>query len=76
MNRIVPHYPELARSLNLKGIVRLEVLVAPDGKVKSVEVRGGNPVLAQAAENAIFKWTWAPAKHETREPIEVKFDPH
>jgi TonB family protein len=76
MNRVVPSYPELARSMNLKGSVRLEAVVAPNGKVKSVVVRGGHPVLAQAAEDAIYKWKWAPAKHETREPIEVKFDPH
>jgi len=29
----------------------------------------------RAAQDAIYKWKWAPASHETREPIEVKFDP-
>jgi TonB family protein len=76
VNRVVPQYPELARTMNLKGTVRVEALVLPNGSVKSVEVKGGHPVLAQAAENAIHKWKWQPAKTETREPIEVKFDPH
>ncbi len=75
VNRVVPQYPELARTMNLRGTVRVDALVLPNGSVKSVEVRGGHPVLAQAAENAIRKWRWQPAKTETREPIEVKFDP-
>jgi TonB family protein len=74
-NRVVPAYPELARKANMRGAVKAEVLVAPDGRVKSVVTKGGNPVLIQAAEHAIYKWQWAPAKHETRETIEVKFDP-
>jgi len=76
VNRVVPQYPELARTMNLRGTVRVEALVLPNGSVKSVEVRGGHPILAQAAESAIRKWRWQPAKTETREPIEVKFDPH
>jgi len=49
--------------------------VQPNGVVKSVEVKGGHPVLVRAAQDAIYKWKWAPATHETREPIEVRFDP-
>jgi TonB family protein len=75
VNRVTPHYPEMARTMNLKGSVKAEAVVEPNGAVKSVEVRGGHPLLVRAAENAIYKWRWAPAPHETREPIEVKFDP-
>ena len=55
--------------------MKAEALVEPNGVVKSVEVKGGHPVLVRAAQDAIYKWKWAPASHETREPIEVKFDP-
>jgi len=75
VNRIVPSYPQLARTMNLKGTVRIEAVVAPNGAVKSVAVKGGHPVLVQAAENAIQKWRWEPATHETHEPIEFSFDP-
>ncbi|HEV2730445.1 MAG TPA: energy transducer TonB [Terriglobales bacterium] len=75
VNRVVPAYPQLARTMNLKGTVRIEALVAPNGVVKSVSVKGGHPVLVQAAENAIQKWRWEPATRETHEPIEVSFDP-
>jgi len=75
LNRVTPQYPQMARTMNLRGNVRAEVLVQPNGVVKSVEVKGGHPVLVRAAQDAIYKWRWAPASHETREPIEVKFDP-
>lgn len=75
VNRVMPQYPQLARTMNLRGSVKAEAVVQPNGLVKSVEVKGGHPVLARAAQDAIYKWKWAPASHETREPIEVKFDP-
>jgi TonB family protein len=75
VNRVTPQYPEIARTMNLRGNVKAEAVVQPNGMVKSVEVKGGHPVLVRAAQDAIYKWKWAPAPHETREPIEVKFDP-
>ena len=61
--------------MNLRGNVKAEAVVEPNGVVKSVEVRGGHPVLVRAAQDAIYKWKWVPATRETREPIEVRFDP-
>jgi TonB family protein len=74
-NRVMPRYPEIARSMNLRGSVKVEALVKPNGVVKAVDVKGGHPVLVRAAQEAIYKWKWEPSAHETREPIEVKFDP-
>src|SRR6266851_162701 len=73
-NRVVPGYPELARAMNVRGIVRLEVLVAPNGTVKSVKVIGGHPVLVQAAERAVQKWKWERVEHESNEAIELRFN--
>ena len=75
VNRVLPLYPGLARSMNLKGSVRLDMSVAPSGKVKTIMARGGHPVLVQAAESAVYKWKWPPAKQESREATEVRFDP-
>jgi TonB family protein len=75
LNRVVPSYPSLARSMNLKATVRVDAVVDPSGKVKTLTVRGGHPVLVQAAQRAIYKWKWSPAKQESREEIEVRFDP-
>jgi TonB family protein len=75
VNRVTPRYPEMARSIHLSGSVKAEAVVEPNGSVKAVDVKGGNPVLVREAQAAIYKWKWVPAAHETREPIEVKFSP-
>lgn len=75
INKVVPAYPNMARSLNLSGTVRLEALVLANGKVKSIEVKGGNPLLAQAAQNAVREWRWAKAEHQSTETVEFKFMP-
>jgi TonB family protein len=76
LDRVAPAYPELARRANLRGIVKVEVVIAGNGKVKSVEVKGGSPVLADAAVIAVRKWKWESAPSETRELLEIKFEPH
>lgn len=76
VNKVAPEYPRTARDMNLGGTVRVEALVSSNGRVKSVEIRGGHPLLAVAAVGAVSKWKWEPAAHETREPVELRFDPH
>jgi hypothetical protein len=45
-------YPIVAQSMNIRGIVRVEAQVAPNGTVKTVVVKGGHPILAQSAVTA------------------------
>jgi TonB family protein len=75
VNKVIPQYPNLARSMNLQGVVRADVLVAPDGKVKFIDVKGGHPVLVDAAQHALHEWKWEPASHETHESVELRFNP-
>ncbi len=75
VSRVVPEYPELARKMQITGTVRVEATVAPNGKVKYTEVRGGSPVLVKAAVDAIEKWRWASAAQESKELIELNFHP-
>jgi TonB family protein len=75
VTKVIPQYPSLARSMNLQGVVRADVLVGPNGKVKYVEVKGGHPVLADAAQNALRQWKWELSAHETHESIELRFNP-
>jgi TonB family protein len=69
-----PVYPSLARNMALEGVVRLEVLVNLDGVVTKVDVKGGHPVLAQAAATAVRQWRWEKAPHESRETVELRFN--
>lgn len=68
-------YPTLARSMNIHGTVRLEVEVAPNGVVKKVDVKGGHPLLTQSAVTAVGHWKFEPASHETKQVVEIKFEP-
>jgi TonB family protein len=75
INKVVPVYPSTARSMSLTGTVKLEALVLANGTVKSIQVKGGNPLLAQAAQNAVREWKWAKAEHESTEALEFRFRP-
>jgi TonB family protein len=68
-------YPTLARSMNIRGTVKLQAQVAPNGTVKKIDVLGGHPLLTQSAVTAVGHWKFEPAAHETKEPVEIKFDP-
>jgi TonB family protein len=75
VSKVVPQYPGIARSMRIQGTVRADVLVAPNGKVTSVEVKGGHPLLAQAAQEALRQWKWEATSHETHETVELRFTP-
>jgi TonB family protein len=75
LNGAPPSYPTLARSMALAGVVRVDALVAPDGSVKAVDIKGGHPVLAQAAVNTVRRWKWEIASHESHEVVEIRFSP-
>jgi len=66
-------YPTLAKSMNIHGIVKLEADVLPNGAVKSVEVKGGHPILTQSAVTAVERWKFEPAPHETKENVQIEF---
>jgi TonB family protein len=73
--KVLPHYPEMAKTLRLSGNVRLAVRVAPNGKVIAAEVLGGHPLLAQAAADAVQQWRFESAPQETQEIVSLTFQP-
>jgi len=75
ITKIAPDYPELAKRMHIQGAVKLEVGVKANGAVKSTRVIGGNPVLVQAAANAVSKWKFEIAQGETVEIIQLTFQP-
>jgi TonB family protein len=66
-------YPEVAQRNHIRGVVKLEVVVREDGSVRSAKVLGGNPVLINAATDAVGKWRFEPGSHETVEAVQVRF---
>jgi TonB family protein len=67
-----PEYPELARKMNIQGLARVLLTVAPEGKVTAVKELGGNPVLVAALVEAVKKWKYETADSESQ--IEVRFE--
>ena len=77
VSRVAPFYPEMAKRMNLGGLVKLQVVVAPNGRVKSAKPMGGSPILIQAATEAVQKWRFEVAPQETTEAVQVVFElPH
>jgi TonB family protein len=70
-----PEYSELARRLRLSGSVRVEITIAPDGKVTKAHVLGGHPVLVENAQKAAMLTRFEPGPKETTQIIEFHFDP-
>jgi|SRR6516225_11524629 len=75
IRQVIPLYPFLARQMGLSGTVKLEALVTADGEVKTIQVKGGHPILAQSAQNAVRAWKWQKSDHETTESLEFSFKP-
>jgi TonB family protein len=73
--KVAPAYPDLARRMNLVGTVKVLVVVTPSGSVKESKVVGGNPVLANAAVDALKKWKFETASEESSGTVEFKFEP-
>jgi TonB family protein len=73
-SRVDPVYPDLAKKMHIHGVVRIEAIVRTNGVVKSTRVLGGNPVLVDAALDAVGKWKFEPSQNETTQVVQVSFD--
>ena len=74
--RVEPDYPETLKRLYVGGVVRVEVVVTPNGAVESTKLLGGNPILGQSAMKAVKQWRYAPAGSKEILAVKLEFDPH
>jgi hypothetical protein len=70
-----PPYPEVAKRFRLAGSVKVQVVIATDGHIKSVKPIGGHPVLVVAVKETLKEWKYAPASSETTTVLEFDFHP-
>jgi TonB family protein len=75
MVKVAPVCPELARRMNIAGVVKVLVTVAPSGAVKNATLIGGHPVLANAALQAVKQWHFEPGPGESTGIVQFRFDP-
>jgi TonB family protein len=72
-SKTAPGYPELARRMSVTGRVKIEVIITPDGHVRSTRVLGGHPLLVQACQDSLKEWKFFPAAEETTQIVECDF---
>jgi len=63
IHRVHPVYPKQARLRKLQGTVVLEAIVNKQGKVDSLQLVSGDPVLAASAADAVKQWRYKPYMH-------------
>ena len=73
ISRTNPSYPELATRRHLSGKVKLELVIATSGSVKSARLLGGNPVFEQSALDAAKQWKFETANQETKMIVLIEF---
>ena len=72
-SRTNPVYSELAHRMNISGKVKIELVIAPDGRVKNSRAIGGHPVLVQSCLDAVKDWRFEAGPEETTQIIEFEF---
>jgi len=71
VTKVDPVYPEAARVAGTEGLVVLDVVIAPDGSVKSLHPLSGPDLLAQSATEAVRGWKFEPYL-SSGSPVEVE----
>jgi len=76
LTRVEPEYPRELQQRGIEGTVRLAVTVSPKGSVESVQVVGGNPILAEAAVKSVKQWIYSPSVVTTIIDVSIPFEVH
>src|SRR5205823_366282 len=71
ISRVQPLYPQIAVRNRVQGIVHLNAVITPYGKLDELRVLSGHPMLAQAAVDAVRQWKFRPYVLNGQ-PIEVQ----
>jgi TonB family protein len=62
IKQVVPVYPPMARSARVEGVVTVDAIIQPSGKLTELKVVDGHPLLIEAALEALRQWRYTPAK--------------
>jgi TonB family protein len=73
-----PAYPPDAKLNHIEGTVILQALIDTDGKIQTLSVHSGHPLLAESALRTVQHWAYRPTKVngiavEVETRIEVNF---
>lgn len=71
LRKVEPRYPELAREKRRQGDVILKLTIDRTGRVINLSIISGDPLLTEAAMDAVGQWTYKPYTLNG-EPVEVE----
>ena len=60
IRKVAPKYPPLAVQARIEGIVRYEAVIGANGRILSLEMKSGHPLLVPAATEALKQWVYQP----------------
>ncbi len=71
VNKVTPVYPPAAKAAGIQGPVMMNVIIAKEGNIREIRVTSGDPMLTQAAIDAVKQWTYRPTMLNGN-PVEVE----
>jgi periplasmic protein TonB len=69
--RVQPVYPPQAMQMHIQGAVQMLATISKEGKITSVKVLSGDPILSRAATDAVSQWRYKPY-FLNGEPVEIQ----
>jgi TonB family protein len=70
IQKVQPVYPLQAKQDHVQGKVRFTVLIGKDGHIQTLTLVSGEPVLVDAAKDAVSQWVYKPTLLNGQ-PVEV-----
>ena len=71
LTKVPPEYPAAAKDQRVQGEVLMAAVIDREGRVSSIQLISGHPLLAPAAIDAVKQWTYRPYLLNG-EPIEIE----
>jgi periplasmic protein TonB len=69
--KTIPGYPALAKMARKEGVVVLQATISTTGKIENLQVVSGDPMLREAALDAVSHWRYRPYLLNGQ-PVEVE----
>jgi protein TonB len=70
LKKVVPTYPQIARTARIQGTVIFNAIIGVDGRIQNLTLVSGPPLLVAAAQQAVSQWVYQPTLLN-QEPVEV-----
>ena len=71
IKKVQPTYPAAALRMHVEGSVQLAATIGKNGSINSVKILSGEPLLSQAALEAVRQWKYKPY-YLNGEPVEIQ----